>query len=155
MANVLVQDSSLTAVGNAIRAKNGSTTQYKPAEMAAAIQALGGGGELKFLKVQSKNTDGVITIKNENLPKSGTIYTIAWGRNYDRDNPANNKNGIVISCHTLPNTNPNYNYGNQAVLFHFNPDDKLLANPKYYQSGALQYLNEYYTDGYAFFFWYE
>lgn len=43
MPNVLVNDSSLTAIGNAIRAKNGETTTYKPAEMAAAITAISGG----------------------------------------------------------------------------------------------------------------
>ena len=37
MANVLVNDTSLTAIGNAIREKNGETTLYKPAEMATAI----------------------------------------------------------------------------------------------------------------------
>lgn len=37
MGNVLVNDSSLTAIGNAIREKNSSTTKYKPAEMAQAI----------------------------------------------------------------------------------------------------------------------
>ena len=46
MANVLVNDTSLTAIGNAIRGKNGETTLYKPAEMATAITNLpsGGGG---------------------------------------------------------------------------------------------------------------
>lgn len=47
MANVLVQDTSLTAIADAIRAKNGTETTYKPAEMAAAINALpSGGGDL-------------------------------------------------------------------------------------------------------------
>ena len=44
MANVLVNDTSLTAIGNAIREKNGETTTYKPSEMAAAITAISGGG---------------------------------------------------------------------------------------------------------------
>lgn len=51
MANVLVQDTSLTAIADAIRAKNGSSTLYKPGEMAAAISALptgSGGGEVVF-----------------------------------------------------------------------------------------------------------
>ena len=37
MSNVLVDASSLTAIGDAIRNKNGSTIKYKPSEMAAAI----------------------------------------------------------------------------------------------------------------------
>lgn len=46
MANVIINDSNLTAIGNAIRAKNGTETLYKPREMAAAIEAIevGGGG---------------------------------------------------------------------------------------------------------------
>lgn len=51
MANVLVQDSSLTAIADAIRAKNGAETTYKPGEMAAAISAIptgSGGGEVVF-----------------------------------------------------------------------------------------------------------
>ena len=47
MAKVLVNESSLTGIANAIRGKNGETTTYKPSEMAAAITAIpSGGGEL-------------------------------------------------------------------------------------------------------------
>ena len=41
MSKVLVEDTSLTAIANAIREKNGATTQYKPSEMANAITSLG------------------------------------------------------------------------------------------------------------------
>ena len=44
MAKVLVNESSLTGIANAIRGKNGSTDTYKPSEMAAAITAISGGG---------------------------------------------------------------------------------------------------------------
>lgn len=37
MSKVLVTESYLTEIGNAIRNKNGSTTKYKPSEMAGAI----------------------------------------------------------------------------------------------------------------------
>ena len=40
MSIVTIDDSYLTAIGNAIRAKNGTTTTYKPSEMAAAISAI-------------------------------------------------------------------------------------------------------------------
>lgn len=43
MSKVLVTESYLTDIGNAIRAKNGSTTKYKPSEMAGAIKSLAGG----------------------------------------------------------------------------------------------------------------
>lgn len=37
MSKVLVTESYLTAIGDAIRSKNGGSTKYKPSEMAAAI----------------------------------------------------------------------------------------------------------------------
>ena len=40
MSKVLVTESYLTDIGNAIRSKNESTTKYKPSEMAAAIKAI-------------------------------------------------------------------------------------------------------------------
>lgn len=42
MANVLVNESSLTAIGNAIRQKKSETTKYKPSEMAPAILTIDG-----------------------------------------------------------------------------------------------------------------
>ena len=43
MSIVNIDDAYLTAIGNAIRAKNGTTTTYKPSEMAAAISAIESG----------------------------------------------------------------------------------------------------------------
>lgn len=44
MAQVIVNDTSLTAIANAIRAKNGSNITYLPSEMATAIGNLSTGG---------------------------------------------------------------------------------------------------------------
>ena len=44
MANVLVQESSLQDIADAIRTKNGTQNTYKPAQMADAIEAISGGG---------------------------------------------------------------------------------------------------------------
>lgn len=46
MANVIINDSHLTAIGEAIREKNGTEDTYKPREMAEAILAISGGGDL-------------------------------------------------------------------------------------------------------------
>ena len=54
MSIVTINDSYLTAIGNAIRAKNGATTTYKPSEMAAAISALETGED--FLPQKITNT---------------------------------------------------------------------------------------------------
>ena len=79
MAKVLVNESSLTGIANAIRGKNGSTTTYKPSEMAAAITAISGAAEpvIEALSVTSNGTytapDGVdgyspVTV---NVPQEG------------------------------------------------------------------------------------
>lgn len=44
MAKKLYEESSVQAIANAIRKKNGETTTYKLGEMAAAIQAISAGG---------------------------------------------------------------------------------------------------------------
>lgn len=44
MANVLVQESSLQAIAEAIREKNGTQDTYTPAQMAPAILDISGGG---------------------------------------------------------------------------------------------------------------
>lgn len=44
MANVLINENSMTAIANAIRSKNGTQKRYKPAQMADAINAISGGG---------------------------------------------------------------------------------------------------------------
>ena len=79
MSKVLVNESSLTGIADAIRGKNGSTTTYKPSEMAAAITAISGGGEpvIEALSITSNGTytapDGVdgyspVTV---NVPQDG------------------------------------------------------------------------------------
>lgn len=79
MAKVLVNESSLTGIADAIRGKNGTTDTYKPSEMAAAITAISGGGEptIEALSVTSNGTytatDGVdgyspVTV---NVPQDG------------------------------------------------------------------------------------
>lgn len=45
MAMKLINESSLVAIGDAIRAKNGSSNTYSPAEMATAISNISSGGE--------------------------------------------------------------------------------------------------------------
>ena len=54
MSKVMVNESSLTAIGEAIRGKNGTTNTYKPSEMAAAISSIpaGGGGNLDFSNLE-------------------------------------------------------------------------------------------------------
>ena len=73
MPNVLVNDDSLKAIGNAIREKNGETTTYKPAEMAAAITAISGGGSSGYVPTDA---DLKLTGNCANLFASGKFKWI-------------------------------------------------------------------------------
>ncbi len=79
MAKVLVTDTYLTNIGNAIREKNGETTTYKPSEMAAAIQAItGGGGDQPQLNAPTISiTEDTLTITpNKNNGNFVTGYNV-------------------------------------------------------------------------------
>lgn len=53
MSKVMINESSLSAIGEAIRGKNGTTNTYKPSEMAAAISSIpAGGGNLDFSNLE-------------------------------------------------------------------------------------------------------
>ena len=65
MSKVLVDEANLTAIGNAIRAKNSSTDKYKPSEMADAINNIVGGGDdieyLDYIELKNQYIDTGIT----------------------------------------------------------------------------------------------
>ena len=78
MSKVLVNESSLTGIANAIRSKNGTSDTYKPSEMAAAIESIQTGGTVEALDITANGTytapDGVdgynpITV---NVPQDGS-----------------------------------------------------------------------------------
>lgn len=58
MASVIINEENLTNIANAIRNKNGSTTTYKPSEMAEAINNIVGSGS-------SENLTDVLNTQNE------------------------------------------------------------------------------------------
>ena len=63
MAKVLVNESSLTGIADAIRSKNGSTDTYKPSQMAAAITAISGAAE-PVIEALSVTSNGTYTASN-------------------------------------------------------------------------------------------
>ena len=73
MSYGLVKESTLTGIADAIRAKNGSTTTYKPSEMAAAIAALTTGS--------STSTESAASVSEgvEFVDHDGTVlYSYTW-----------------------------------------------------------------------------
>lgn len=59
MGNVVVNDTSLQDVANAIREKNGLETKYKPAEMGQAIRDIPSGGKEPVIEELSITENGV------------------------------------------------------------------------------------------------
>jgi len=83
MAKGLVSDTSLTAIGNAIRAKNGSSDTYRPSEMAGAIEAISTVDEesaLQYMLNHKTNYTGIaaglttLTSLPEFTQPSDTLY---------------------------------------------------------------------------------
>lgn len=63
MADRIIQTDTLTAIADAIRAKNGSSDSYLPSEMATAISNISGGLDIKKLTATvSADTTGTITL---------------------------------------------------------------------------------------------
>ena len=60
MANVLVEETSLSNIASAIREKSGGSATYKPAEMAAAISNLSAGGSSSD-NVELKICEGLVS----------------------------------------------------------------------------------------------
>lgn len=93
MARVLVNESSLQSIANAIRGKNGLSVTYTPAQMAAAIQAINNGGldgtVETFSQVNSVVSaylaDAAATYPND------PNYTTEVVSNYDDDAAENEK----------------------------------------------------------------
>lgn len=76
MSNVLVRESSLQSIADAIRAKNGTQDTYKPDEMADAIEAISGGGitPTGTININQNGTHDVTSYAsaNVNVPTGST-----------------------------------------------------------------------------------
>lgn len=82
MGNVLVEETSLQAIANSIRAKNGSTDTYKPGDMAAAIDDIEGGGLPKELEWVNCISDGTIVTDVTSIKDETVVFTYPSGNNF-------------------------------------------------------------------------
>ena len=137
MAEVLVQDTSLQAIADAIRAKTGGMETFTPAQMAAAIEAITGGD--KYLELIYE-TD--FTIEETNKTSTAvTVATISTGLNEQKGTEFY----MVIECINDTDKDTSYNhirvrtqsliimnggYGNNQV------NSGMLISDMYYQYGA-------------------
>lgn len=118
MANVFIQDSTMSAIGDAIRAKTGGTDKLLPADMAAAISGIttGGGGSEGFsLNPVFAENDWIMiaaacvlnqvpdtwAVGNQKaMTIGGTDYTIdIIGKNHDTYTAGGNKAPLTFQMH--------------------------------------------------------
>ena len=78
MSLVTIDDSYFTDIANAIRGKNGETTTYKPNEMAAAISALSGGGDVTWQYGKIKTADRANTINLSSIVADYSKIDCIW-----------------------------------------------------------------------------
>jgi len=77
MSQAIISESNLTAIADAIRAKNGSSATYTPAQMATAIAALpvGGSSNVVIGTFTTSSTEGAA--QSVTIPYTGSGYPIA------------------------------------------------------------------------------
>lgn len=95
MAKVLVKESTLTEIAEAIRAKDGSTAKMYPAEMAGKIEAIETAPGKAVVNIQNANSNRIYIIyKTNSYSLSGggskdieigvgesitvTVYVVSW-----------------------------------------------------------------------------
>lgn len=93
MSKVLVNESSLTGIANAIRGKNGSADTYKPSEMAAAITAISGGGG----GGSTDNEDAIVSRTITSYSNS-RVTSIGWYAFYGCSNLTSVSFPSVVTC---------------------------------------------------------
>lgn len=93
MSKVLIDENNLTAIGNAIRSKNNSSTKYKPSEMAAQINGLEVGLEAGLDMADYFN--GKTTEIND---KNGVVTSVATNAFSSQDS----ENACPLTSLSLP-----------------------------------------------------
>ena len=78
MSIVTIDDSCFTNIANAIRSKNGETTTYKPNEMAAAISAISGGGDVTWQYGKIRISDRANTINLSSIVADYSKIDCIW-----------------------------------------------------------------------------
>lgn len=78
MSQVLVTEDYLEDIADAIRAKNGLLAQYKPSQMAAAIEAIPTGGGTGYKLVEYVQGDGSAYINTGILPTQNLTVNVRF-----------------------------------------------------------------------------
>ena len=160
MAKVLVNESSLTGIADAIRGKNGSTDTYKPSEMAAAITAISGGAE-PVIEALSVTSNGTYTASNGvdgyspitvNVPQDGSppesAFLISGDCNYRFANNGWNwfieQHGDKITTEDISNASHMFYYSSiKDIPFEINVRNDAYIDYMFYETKikTLPYIN--------------
>lgn len=95
MSKKLYEESSIQAIANAIRAKNGSTDTYKISEMAGAIESLNVGGAENLIEFSQVRPE----VQNflDNVTYNSSDYTTSQIENYVTNTTNNQPVGCTIN----------------------------------------------------------
>lgn len=104
MSKVLVTESYLTDIGNAIRNKTKSTTKYKPSEMAKAISSIVGGDPAVVVNSDSAWKYSVTQKEHENIAIDVSPKLVG-----------NNTSGYQTKLIFAPTISSNYGYNAGAI----------------------------------------
>lgn len=104
MSKVLVTESYLTDIGDAIRAKTKSTTKYKPSEMAKAIDSISGGDPAVVVNSDSAWKYSITQKEHENIVVNTSGLTFG-------DNTSGYKTQLIF----VPSISTSYGY-NAGVI---------------------------------------
>lgn len=151
MSKVLVTESYLTDIGNAIRAKTKSTTKYKPSEMAKAIESIVGGDPAVVVNSDSAWKYSITQKEHENITVNVSSLTLG-----------DNTSGYKANLRFIPSISTDYGYNAGAIrrtadeenhIAHFTADD---ATPiggliKDGWAGIYCYAPSDSTDSYSYF----
>lgn len=151
MSKVLVTESYLTDIGDAIRAKTKSTTKYKPSEMAKAIDSIAMGDPAIVVNSDSAWRYTVTQKEHENI-------TVSVGHEL----VGNNTSGYQAKLMFTPSVSSNYGYNAGTIrrtadeknhIAHFTADDATPIDGliKDGWAGIYCYAPSDSTDSYSYF----
>ena len=151
MSKVLVTESYLTDIGNAIRAKTKGTTKYKPSEMADAIESIVGGDPAVVVNSDSAWKYSVTQKEHENITVNVSSLTLG-----------DNTSGYKANLRFIPSISTGYGYNAGAIrrtadeenhIAHFTADDATPIDGliKDGWAGIYCYAPSDSTDSYSYF----
>ena len=138
MARVLVKDSTLTSIADAIREKTGTTETLKPGEMADAISSMGNGNAelIGYLNTKTLSNEQA----NELLEEIAADYSNTYGENTVAIGDYFFYHQYNITDIIIPDEIDFYSYGAFQSCYKL-ANVRFSANTRVIDSGAFQHTS--------------